>query len=69
MDLCDHQHTAHVGYTHHGTMIPAATYWVSAEIGPGGLDAEKLRSILTIATRHDCEGHLIGSGLRLLPKR
>lgn len=67
--LCERCHAATLGFAYHERMMPAEVYWVHVPVGPGSFPAEKLRDVMAIADEHGCEAHLIGDGLRLLPKK
>lgn len=66
--LCVNRHDASMSFAYHDRMMPAESYSVVVTYGPGSLRAERLRDVQDIAERHGCDVHLIGNGLRLLPK-
>jgi hypothetical protein len=57
-----------LGYRYYEKHAPAEHYEVAIPVGPGRFSADDLRLVMEIAGNRDCEPHLIGNALLILPR-
>jgi hypothetical protein len=59
---------AHISFSYHENIAPSENYQVSAPLGVGRFGPDKLQRVLAIADEADCDVHIIGQSLLLLPR-